>query len=46
MPNQEMSDELEAAAKAAGFLDFFEQVNLSGTPIPPPALNADMVKLT
>ena len=44
-PNKASSDQLEAAAKAAGFLDYFEQVNFSGTPIPPPMLNAAMIEL-
>ncbi|NKB89118.1 MAG: hypothetical protein GKS06_12955 [Acidobacteria bacterium] len=42
-PNKAMSDELEASAKAAGFLDYFEQVNFSGTMMDPQALNADMI---
>lgn len=45
LPSREFSERLEAAAKAAGFLDYFDQVNFSGTSIPPDVLNADMIQL-
>ena len=44
VPNKAFSDRLEAAAKAAGFLDYFEQVNFSGSAITPDALNSDMLQ--
>lgn len=45
LPNKEFSDQLEQAAKDAGFLDYFEQVNFSGNLIPPPILNENMINL-
>ena len=45
LPNKAFSDELEAAAKQAGFLDYFEQVNCSGAMITPDVMNADMISL-
>lgn len=45
MPGRELSNRLESAAKAAGFLDYFEQVNISGHPITPDALNGHMIDL-
>lgn len=44
VPDRAFSDRLEASARAAGFLDYFEQVNFSGTAIPPDVLNADMIE--
>lgn len=44
-PNKESSDKLEKAAKDAGFLKYFDQVNFSGNMIPPPVLNEKMVEL-
>lgn len=44
-PNKRSSHQLEKAAKEAGFLEFFDQVNFSGNLIPPPALNEAMLKL-
>lgn len=38
------SDRLEAAAKAAGFLEYFQQVNFSGSVVTPDALNGDMLQ--
>jgi len=46
LPDKAFSDRLEAAAKEAGFLEYFEQVNFSGNAIPPDALNADMIELS
>jgi hypothetical protein len=45
-PDKAASDRLEAGAKAMGFLDYFEQVNFSGTAIAPDVLNGDMIGLT
>lgn len=45
-PDKESSDQLEKAAKDAGFLKYFDQVNFSGNIIPPPALNEQMISLT
>lgn len=45
LPDKAFSDRLEAAAKEAGFLDYFEQVNFSGGLITPDVMNADMIKL-
>ncbi len=44
VPDKAFGDRLEAAAKAAGFLDYFEQVNFSGNAITPDALNGDMLQ--
>lgn len=44
-PDKNSSDRLEKAAKEAGFLKYFDQVNFSGNIIPPPALNQQMVEL-
>lgn len=44
-PDKESSEKLEKAAKDAGFLKYFDQVNFSGNLIPPPALNEAMLKL-
>ena len=44
-PSKEFSDKLEEAAKEAGFLDYFEQVNFSGDLITPPMLNDSMINL-
>ena len=44
-PNKELSDTLEAGAKAVGFLEYFDQVNFSGTMISPQALNQHMINL-
>ena len=46
LPNKALSDQLEAAAKKAGFLDYFDQVNFSGNMIPPPVLNESMVNVS
>ncbi len=43
LPDKAFSDNLEAGAKARGFLDYFEQVNFSGGIIPPPVLNQLMI---
>ncbi|WP_324720070.1 nuclear transport factor 2 family protein [Salinimicrobium sp. HB62] len=45
-PDKKSSDQLEKAAKQAGFLKYFDQVNFSGEIIPPPALNKQMIELT
>lgn len=45
-PDKQSSDQLEKAAKEAGFLKYFDQVNFSGNIIPPPALNEQMILLT
>ena len=45
LPDKAFSDEVEAGAKEAGFLDYFDQVNFSGDIIAPDALNADMIRL-
>ena len=45
LPDKAFSDRLEAAAKEAGFLDYFDQVNCSGTLITPDLLNADMIQI-
>ena len=44
LPDKAFSDRLEAAAKEAGFLNYFEQVNFSGSLITPDLLNADMIQ--
>ena len=43
LPSKNFSENLEAGAKAAGFLNYFEQVNFSGNLIDPPKLNDAMV---
>lgn len=43
-PDRKSSENLEQAAKEAGFLDYFDQVNFSGHIIPPPALDQAMVQ--
>lgn len=45
LPDKAFSDSLEAGAKEAGFLDYFEQVNFSGSIITPEVMNADMIQL-
>ena len=45
MPSRELSQRLESGAKAAGFLEYFEQVNFSGSMITPDIMNADMINL-
>ena len=45
LPSKAFSDRLEAAAKDAGFLDYFDQINFSGNMIPPPLLNEAMLQL-
>jgi len=45
LPDKDFSDTLEAGAKEAGFLDYFEQVNFSGEIIVPDVMNADMIQL-
>ena len=44
-PDKETSDQLEQGAKAADFLEYFEQVNFSGNLIAPPVLNEAMINL-
>ncbi len=44
-PDKTFSDKLEVGAKELGFLDYFDQVNFSGSIIPPPLLNDDMIAL-
>lgn len=43
LPSKEFSNNLEAGAKALGFLDYFEQANFSGEIISPPVLNQLMI---
>ncbi|MHC5063677.1 MAG: DUF6616 family protein [Planctomycetota bacterium] len=43
LPSKSFSEEIEAAAKQAGFLEYFEQVNFSGSMIAPEQLNGDMI---
>lgn len=45
LPDKAFSDRLEAGAKEAGFLDYFEQVNFSGWIITPDMMNANMIQL-
>ena len=45
LPDKDLSDRLEAGAKEKGFLDYFEQVNFSGSIIAPDVMNADMIQL-
>ena len=45
LPNKAFSDRLEAGAKERGFLDYFDQANISGVSISAPVMNADMIKL-
>ena len=45
LPDKAFSQRLEAAAKEAGFLEYFDQVNFSGTCITPEVMNADMIQL-
>jgi len=45
LPDKDFSERLEAGAKEAGFLDYFEQVNFSGRMIAPDVMNADMIQL-
>lgn len=45
LPDKAFSDRLESAARDAGFLEYFEQVNFSGSSIPPDVLNARMIEL-
>ncbi len=45
LPDKAFSDRLEAGAKEAGFLDYFEQANFSGSLIAPDVMNADMIQL-
>jgi hypothetical protein len=44
-PDRASSERLESAAREAGFLDYFEQINFSGSLISPDQLNTDMIKL-
>lgn len=44
LPNKAFSDRLEAAAKEAGFLEYFDQINFSGAFITPDVMNADMIQ--
>lgn len=43
VPSKEFSEKIEKGAKELGFLDYFEQVNFSGTLISPPELNNSML---
>ena len=43
VPSKEFAEKIEAGAKKLGFLDYFEQVNFSGTFISPPELNGSML---
>ncbi len=45
LPSKDFSDRLEAAAREAGFLEYFDQVNFSGSFITPDVMNADMINL-
>ena len=45
LADKDFSDRLQAGAKEAGFLNFFEQVNPSGRIIKPDVMNADMIQL-
>ena len=45
LPDRAFSDRLEAGAKERGFLEYFDQVNFSGSLIPPPVMNQDMIRL-
>ncbi|WP_433505399.1 DUF6616 family protein [Pseudonocardia halophobica] len=45
LPDKAFSERLEASAKEAGFLAYFEQVNFSGKLIAPDVMNADMIQL-
>jgi len=45
LPDKAFSEKLEAGAKEMGFLDYFDQVNFSGSIIPPPVMNDDMIAL-
>ena len=45
LPDKASSERLEAGAKELGFLDYFDQANFSGSMIPPPVLNDDMISL-
>jgi hypothetical protein len=45
LPDKDFSDRLEAGAKEKGSLDYFEQVNLSGSIIAPDVMNAEMIQL-
>ena len=45
LPDKAFSDNLEAGAKEMGFLDYFDQANFSGSVIPPPVMNEDMIAL-
>lgn len=44
-PNREFCEKIEKGAFEAGFLEYFDQGNSSGTIISPPALNENMVNL-
>jgi hypothetical protein len=45
LPGKAFSEKLETGAKELGFLDYFDQVNFSGSVIPPPIMNDDMISL-
>ncbi len=45
LPDKAFSERLEAGARDIGFLAYFDQANFSGTMIPPPMMNGDMVEL-
>ena len=44
-PSKELSERLEKEMKEVGFLNYFEQVNFSGSIIPPPFLNDAIVQI-
>ena len=45
LPDKDFSQQLETGAKELGFLDYFDQVNFSGSIIPLPVMNDDMIAL-
>ncbi len=45
LPDKAFSAKLEAGAKDLGFLEYFDQTNFSGSIIPPPVMDEDMIAL-
>ena len=45
LPDKALSEKLEAGARELGFLNYFDQTNFSGSIIPPPVMNDDMIAL-
>ena len=43
VPDAAFASRIETGAAALGFLDYFEQVNFSGSVLTPPQLNAAMI---